>query len=193
MRAKVPVKTSGSDVAASGFSLIELMMTLAILAVILGIAAPALSSFVKNSRVTGKTNDFLANLAVARSESAKRGVRVTICASSNSTTPTPSCTGGGSTGWNQGYIVFADANADGAYTAGTDTLLRVAEALGTNSTLASTGLTNADWLQYRPSGNTNVPASGGSFKLCDDRAGNFGRTITISITGRTQVTPVICP
>ena len=170
------------------------MMTLAIMAVLLSIGVPSLSGFVKSSRLTSVTNDFLANIAVGRSESIKRGARVTICVSSNSTTATPSCTGGGAPAWSPGYIVFADLNGDGAYNAGSDTLLRVVEPLARNVTLVSTGLTVADSFQYRPSGNTNVPAAGASFKLCDDRTGNVGKTITISITGRTQLTTgATCP
>jgi type IV fimbrial biogenesis protein FimT len=176
-----------------GFTLIEVIMTLAIVAILVRVGGPALGDFVKNSRTTALTNDFLANAGVGRSESVKRGARVTLCASSNSTTATPSCTGGGATAWKLGYLVFVDVNQDGAYNSGTDTLLRVVEPLTGNVTLTSTGLTNADWFQYRPSGSTNVPAAGATFKLCDDRTGNFGRTITISITGRTQVTTVACP
>jgi type IV fimbrial biogenesis protein FimT len=178
---------------ARGFTLIEVIMTLAIVAILFKVGAPALSDFVKNSRMTALTNDFLANMAVGRSESVKRALYVTLCASSNSTTATPSCTAGGASAWNQGYLVFVDINKDGAYNSGSDTLLRVVEPLTGNVTLTSTGLTFADRFQYRPSGSTSVPAAGASFKLCDDRTGNFGRTITMSITGRTQVTTVGCP
>ena len=177
-----------------GFTLIEVIMAMTVLVILLAVGAPALTGFVKSSRITSVTNDFLANIAVGRSESVKRGARTSICVSSNSTTATPSCTGGGASAWKQGYIVFADLNGDGAFNAGSDSLLRVVEPLAGNITLASTGLTAPDWFQYRPSGSTNIPAAGASFKLCDDRTGNFGKTITISITGRTQVTTgIACP
>lgn len=74
----------------SGFTLIELLVTVAIAAVLMALAAPNLASFLKNNRLTTVTNDLLGDLAVARSEAAKRGLPVTICVSTDGA----SCTGG---------------------------------------------------------------------------------------------------
>lgn len=63
-----------------GFTLIELMVTLAVMAIIAGMAFPSLRDFIINSRVTTQTNEFIAALGYARSEAIKRGLDVMVCA-----------------------------------------------------------------------------------------------------------------
>ena len=179
--------------AGAGFTLIEIMVTLAVLGVLVTVAAPSITKLIQDSRIRTQANDLMASLAIARSESAKQGVRVTVCASTTYTSTTPSCTGG--TAWNSGYILFTDVNADGNFDAGTDTVLRIGEPLTGGNTLVSNGFTAppAGSVQYRPSGNTNVvPATPATFKLCDSRTGPFGRLITVFATGRTISVFVIC-
>ncbi|HYL88946.1 MAG TPA: GspH/FimT family pseudopilin [Burkholderiales bacterium] len=184
---------------ATGFTLIEILMALVVMAVLMSLAAPSLTKMVLDNRLRSQSADLMTNLAIARSEAAKRGVRVTVCASTTYASATPSCTGGGQTAWNQGYIVFADQNGDGAFTAGSDTVIKVSDPLAGGNTLATSGFNapaSADKLQYRPSGNTNLPAAGGFFRLCDNRAGaTTGRQIQIGISGRpVSVTPTTaCP
>jgi type IV fimbrial biogenesis protein FimT len=186
--------TAGGSMSREGaFTVIEIMITVAVVAVLMVVVAPGFGVFILNNRISGQTNDFLANLAVARSESAKRSVRVTVCASTTYSSTPPSCTGGGASAWNQGYIVFADLNANGTFDAATDVLLRAGEPLSGGNALTSSGLTIPDKFQYRPSGATNIPAAGGTFKLCDQRTGNFGRTISISPTGRASASTTACP
>ena len=167
----------------TGFTLIELMITVAIAAILLTLAVPNMRDFILNNRITAQANDLLADLALARSEAAKLGIRVTVCTSSNQT----SCTGDG---WGVGRIVWADINSDGDVDAGE--ALRTTEALPTGNTLAATGFTNADRVQYRPNG---VIDSQGSFTVCDQRSGPYGRTITVTTTGRAgaEKDPATCP
>jgi type IV fimbrial biogenesis protein FimT len=182
--------------AARGMSIIELMLSVAILALIAAVATPSFTGIIQNSRIRSQSSDLMANLAIARAEAAKRGVRVTLCTSTTYSATPPTCTAGGATGWNLGYIVFADTNANGAFDAAADVLITVAEPLAGNNTLSSSGFAapaSADVFQFRPSGSTNLPAAGGSFKLCDSRAGNFGRLISISVTGRATSASTICP
>lgn len=63
-----------------GFSLIELMVTVAVMGIIAGIAFPSLRDLVINSRVSTQTNELVAALNYARSESIKRGLEVVVCA-----------------------------------------------------------------------------------------------------------------
>jgi type IV fimbrial biogenesis protein FimT len=177
--------------AGAGFTLIEVMVTIAVLGVLTALAAPSIQKMIQDNRVRGQASDLMASLAIARSESAKQGVRVTVCTSSNYT----SCNGGGASAWNSGYILFTDVNANGAVDAG-DTILRIGDPLSGGNTLTSSGFAapaTADTIQFRPSGTTNLPAAGGSWKLCDSRTGNFGRLISLGVTGRTTSNPTTCP
>jgi type IV fimbrial biogenesis protein FimT len=171
---------------ASGFSLIELLITLVVAAILATIAAPSFTAMIMNNRLTSITNDLLADLATARSEASKRRGRVTICKNATGAGADTTCST--ASGWSDGWLVFVDTNNNGALDAG-ETILRVHQALPLGVTIAVTGFT--DYVQAKPVG-TVTPL--GSYKLCDGRAGNFGRQITISATGRTNLTPnVACP
>ena len=178
-------------------SLVEIMLTITILAVLIGMASPSLTGIVQNSRIRSQAGDMMANLAIARAEAVKRGVYVSLCPSSNWNVTPPSCTTGAlGTAWNQGYIMFADTNKNGAFDVATDVLLAVSEPFPGSppNVFTSSGFTNApvNVLQFRPSGAANLPANG-TFALCDSRSGPWGRTITIAPTGRATSATRTCP
>ena len=84
----------------AGFTVVELMITLVIGAILLAIAVPNFTSMVQASRAQSMADDFASALNFTRTESLKLGAPVTICASSNGS----SCTGA----WNEGWIIFQD-------------------------------------------------------------------------------------
>ena len=110
-----------------GFTLIELMTTLSVLAVSLALAAPALSSLVSGNRVRAAQGELVSSLMLARSEAARRGVAFGVVAAADAN-------GGG---FARGWTVWIDANANGTLDTGEATLRRV-PAFGTSITMTET-------------------------------------------------------
>lgn len=104
-------------VLASGVTLLELMVVVAVVAVLLGIAVPSFVKMTQTNRVAGEINALSGDLQFARAEAIKEGLPVTICTSSNGS----SCLG--SSSWSTGWIVFSDANGTQTVDAG-DVVLR---------------------------------------------------------------------
>lgn len=166
-----------------GFTLIELMVTLSVAAILMTIAVPNFQSFLANNRMAAQANDMITALNMARSEAVKRAANVAVCASSNSTTATPTCTGG----WAQGWIVRDAAG----------TPIRVQGALGGASTLSG-GTDVASTITFTSSGRTTIPTTATSvtttLTLCPPSPATIqGRAIQIERTGRPRVALVACP
>lgn len=112
-----------------GVTLIELMVTVAILGIFASIAAPSFRGLLARDRTTAVANDLLASIQLARSEAVRYNSNARICA--RNTTNNDLC----ATSWDNGWIVQADQlNNDGT----PDTTTRVRDALPPNITITST-------------------------------------------------------
>lgn len=106
-----------SDRLRAGFTLIELMVVVALIAIMMAIAVPSFVSFISNYRATTAINDFYQGVTVTRTEALKRGHRVLMIP--NASDGTPSIGGN----WVYGWTVFVDNNNDQLYQASTDDLV----------------------------------------------------------------------
>lgn len=120
----------------SGVTLIELMVTVSIMAILLAVVAPNLRTFLTQSGTSGLSADFMSTLNFARSESVTRGVSIIICRRSSGT----SCASGTGS-WSNGWVIFADKNANGANDSGET--LRVHQELSTGYSAYATDPANS--------------------------------------------------
>lgn len=195
----------------SGFTLIELMTTLLVAGVVLGIGIPAFNQFISTNQMAAGVNDITSSLHLARTEAVKRRANVTICPSANPLANAPACDNGGS--FADGWIVFVDCTVAPPpvgtcglpnYTVdnGIDTVLSAHGALIDN--LVNNFTMNPNnlpaYLSFSPTGfPRNIPGLGGAqpitdFQLCDQRGNEdvgggiaAGRWVRISPTGRPQI------
>lgn len=133
-----------------GFTLLELIITIALAAILLGLAVPSMHTFIQNNRITGQTNELVAALNLARSESVKRGRPAWLCASTNPDDESPTCSGGND--WDDGWLVMAA-------TSGGDEVIRVWRANDLQAGIAfhAPGGANQQ-IRYAPSGMLASPA-----------------------------------
>jgi len=177
----------------AGFTILELMVAITVLALLLGVGVPGFRDFVRNSRMTAATNDIVTDFSIARSEAVKRRVPVTLCKSQNLTACDADATGAFRT-----WIMFVD-DADPAVAAGTDGngVVDAGEVILRQRTIADTITVttnaNARRVTFLPSGYPNAAAGGNvtDFVLCDERGnetsvgGNSAaRAVQVLPTGR---------
>jgi len=166
----------------NGFTIIELMITIVIAAILIGVAIPSFTELIRDNQTATQSARFIADLNMARSEAVKRGINVFVCKSSDRAT----CTNGSN--WESGWLVIADADRDAGFDAGA--VLHVNQGLDANFTLrASQGNFN-NWVRYDSNGAANGDGGGNSetFKLCRPDANTAeSRQIDITATGRVNL------
>jgi len=161
-----------------GFTLIELMITLIIAAILLSVAAPAYQSFIGSTALTTATNDLVAALNMARSEALKRDGAVTLRAGDADTS---------SDDFADGYCIVpgrTNTNCDGA--------LRFFPAVGSDITMVVSGGVSTMVTFNGLGGLTNAANAPQSFELC--RANEDHRRVTIALVGRSKISAdTSCP
>lgn len=164
---------------AKGFTLAELLISMAVGAILLSVGVPSYTSFVQNSRQVTAANELLASMHLARDLAITRNVRVTLCPSSNGL----ACE---AAGWDAGWIVFPDP--DDSRTVGADETIERA-VIGVPAPSLTSG-EFADFVVYRPNGRAmadTVADNSGEFTICDRRGAAHARVVAIDFSGRPQV------
>jgi type IV fimbrial biogenesis protein FimT len=173
---------------AKGFTLVEMIVTVTIAAILASIAIPSFTKMIERNRISTGTNEFLSALILARSEAVKRSSPVVVCASTNSST----CSG--TTDFASGWIIYPDCDGDGALgttntcdmdgngvneTSETAAIIKVHDALPQLSIVSSTANTSS--ISYAASGRST------SMTIVIGKDTNTpSRQIDISLTGRVK-------
>lgn len=175
----------------NGFSLLELLVTITVAGVVLGIGVPNLMEFQRNNAISGAANEFVTAVFAARSEAAKRGVPVTLCASADPLAVPPVCSPTGA-GTNGGFVAWVDESDPTVVGATEDILYRIDAPGGAIDVVIDGG-----YLAFGPGGFARVVAVNSRVSrvlYCDDRgrrvaAGgrSTARLVQVPITGRADV------
>jgi type IV fimbrial biogenesis protein FimT len=163
------------ETAAAGFTLIELMIGLAVAAVVLTIGVPSFRNIILDNRLVTEVNTFVADLNLARSEAIARNTFVTVKPLSG-------------TDWHTGWRSFADPNKNGAFDEG-ETEIRQREALASNVTVAysGAGVTFNSMGMLIVSESSPEISGPGTFTFCDSRRWEKARGLILPSNGRLRV------
>ncbi len=166
--------------APGGFSLIELLVTIAIVAIIATLTIPSFRTLLQNNKLTANTNDFLASLQTARGEAIKRNANVTLCTTLDATVALPQCAAStAATSW----IVFQDINPPTGQPANVAALIETHPNLVAGQSIRAN---NSGRLSFTATGfpYTTTPAMTG-IAFCDARGvtASSGNVVLISATG----------
>lgn len=175
----------------SGFTLVELIIALAIAAILLAVGVPSFTSVIQDSRIGSQYNQAVRAFFLARSEAVKASEFVVVCARSAPVART--C--GTEDDWNNGWIVFVDTDSeidDAAVIGAGDTIVAMEPPIkGANSVTVIASLSSGEppdkvaHVRYLPGGNTDW--FGGSVILCDEARGSeYSRVVNVRLTGAVQ-------
>ena len=163
----------------NGFSLIEVMVTLTIAAIVLSIAVPSYQTAVQNNRRTTATNELATAFQLARSTAISQRVFTVVCKSPDGAT----CPmGAGSGDWTQGWMIFTDVDNNGAMDGG-DTLIRVHGTLPGGATfIGNNNVVNR--VSFSPQGLAR--GSNGTITHCDARGAADASALIVSVGGQVR-------
>ena len=168
-----------------GFTLLELMVVLAIAAILATLAAPSFKQLIQSNTMSGTVNTFLADMRYARSESIRRGGGVVMCRSDNPEAANASCGSGSTTGWESGWIIFHNLNNNSSRTSA-EPLLRVQAPIASVNTIAESGA--ASIFKFTATGRLSLSSAAQiTFGSPPVYATNAQRIMCVNLGGRARI------
>jgi len=155
-----------------GFTALELMVAMAVIAILLSAGVPALRNYSWNLRMKAAMDTLQSDLKLARGRAISHNTRMVICPA----TGAGDCSG--RTAWQDGWILFADLNNDQHKQTG-EPLIRHASA---TENLAISSSASRSYLRFYPNG--TAPGSNTSILFCDQRGAAHAGVVTVSNSGR---------
>lgn len=173
-----------------GFTLIELVITVSILALVMALALPSFKTSVANNKSLGAGGELVTALNMARSEAIKRGGYATVCASSDGAT----CLAAGN--WAKGWLVFADKATSDTGAVDIGSVVRYWKDVPANATVTAvkqSGGSNVDYVRFTGIG---MLANGATLELNLALPGCKGQQknqIVVGVAGMITSKKVNCP
>jgi len=182
-----------------GFSLLELIVVILIVAILVGTAIPSFTQSIQNNRLVTEVNELITGINKARHAAIAEGTEAVICHSAAPNAASPICGGTGSS-WKTGYLVYVKnkdsvtTNDDAGlnYNSSNDELL--SQIIGSNEATHSVTPTNPNSAKHIAFNSIGLVLNGPNHVLdiCDERDGDHGSTITISAAGRIGRAKLTC-
>lgn len=167
---------------ARGFTIIELMLVLILVAVLLSFAAPSFQASLQRNRLQSTVSEVASSLSFARAEAVIRSNPVAMCPTADFAT----CSG---SNWETGWLVFEDNGVgagggalDGTLN-GTEELLRITDPAPRGISIRTVNFPSASNIVFRDSGRILQNFSG-TLTICDDRGVNDARAIIVEVSGQ---------
>lgn len=163
----------------SGFSMMEMLVTLLILGLVAAIGLPGLNEFIEDNRLNAAVGDMQSAMQTGRAEAVGRNSYVTLCKKNDAG---DACDTGNDEGWQNGWFIFVDADGDAVIDGGDEVILDHEPLLASLTFHGTVGVRH--FITFRPSGQTSV-TSLQTMIVCDQRGFvDDAKGLVVSIMGR---------
>lgn len=173
-------------------TLVELMIVIALTAIIAGIAIPSYQNLINTNRISSYATNLHSAMLLARTEAITRSRPVVICKSANPNAAAPVCdltpsANGVNTGWGSGWLIFVDADNNNIFN-GLDILIKVQPGFiptpADGSIVTSTGV---EFIAFNMTGQTTAAGNFVINRPASDSVVAHDRAVCVLVGGRARV------